>query len=196
MATLKGKGAMQGVNLIAKIGAAVHDKETGEIKGHFVEVQVDQSLKKPDKILDGTSMADSNPYLSSVEQQHPNGGTYVSHMKYYSESQIDAMRAGAGKKSFTAPDAKGQEHEVLGIKANVMKASDGALIVNTKAPIEPTSNPHFGRTVFEKQAAVTKAAKQARAARIEANKAAQTEKAAEVEGVEAEAAVEVEEPQA
>lgn len=162
MATLRGQGAFKGVNLIvhAPAKSVVRDKDhDGAIKGRYLDVQIDQSLKNADKVKDGQSKADTNPHLASYDKDHPNGGTYVDHRIYYSESQYQKMVDAAGKKAASLENGD----TVLGISADVRKNAQGHLIVATDKPMAPSKNPHFGKTVLDKQAAVTTAAKEHRA---------------------------------
>lgn len=183
MATLKGEGAFKGNNLIvhAPANAVLHEDKNDKnspIKGRFLDVQVDQSLFPADKVATGEKSADTNPHLSSVQKDHPNGGIYVSHRTYYSEAQFQAITDAAGKKAATLENGD----TVYGITADVMKNAKGDLIINTKQPMSPTNNPFFGKNVLDKQAAVTDAAKAFK----------ETERAAAKEAPEAEATVEAE----
>ena len=174
MATLRGQGAFKGVNLIvhAPAKSVVPDKDKdGAIKGRYLDVQVDQSLKNADKVKDGKSPADSNPHLASYSKDHPNGGTYVDHRIYYSESQYQKMVEAAGKKAATLENGD----TVLGITADVRKNAQGLLIVATDKDMTATKNPHFGKTVLDKQASVTAAAKEHRTAVREAQAEAQAQ---------------------
>ena len=178
MATLRGQGAFKGVNLIvhAPAKSVVPDKDKdGAIKGRYLDVQVDQSLKNADKVKDGKSPADSNPHLASYSKDHPNGGTYVDHRIYYSESQYQKMVEAAGKKAATLENGD----TVLGITADVRKNAQGQLIVATDKDMTATKNPHFGKTVLDKQASVTAAAKEHRTAVREAQAEAQAQAQAE-----------------
>lgn len=172
-------------NLIVQETAVAKDDD-GKIKGRYVIAQIDQSLYNPKNVEAGkVPTIDSNPYIASHTKEHPNGGTYVAHEMYYNESQWQKMVEAAGKKS-TEIDGK----TVLGIKADITqikspnKVVDGKkpqdLIINTAKPMGPTSNPRFGKTVLDKQAAVTTSAKAFAATQREA-KAAQMEKTAEAE---------------
>lgn len=180
MATLKGKGAFQNVNLIVhKPHNAVVEKD-GKNVGAFLDVSVDQSLKNPDKIKIGKAEADTNPHLASHTQEHPNGGTYVSHRVFYAQSQLDAMKEAAGKKAATLENGD----EVYGVQADVMKNAKGQLIVNTAKDMGPTKNPYFGKTVLDKQEATILAAREYRDTKIEASRTAQVEPEVETEAPE------------
>ena len=72
MAILRGQGAFKDVNLIvfAPTNGSGKSKD-GKTNGKYLDVQVDQSLKNPDKVLTGEVQADTNPHLTSRKVQHP-----------------------------------------------------------------------------------------------------------------------------
>lgn len=146
MANLRGKGALQDVSIIFEIAGKNE-------KGAYVIAQIDQSLKNPDKVREGKSIADTNPHLNSREVEHPNGGTYVDHGKFYQQSQIDKMLAGA-KEAKTA-DGK----SFYGALVNLGINKDKEIYINTAKDIGPTKNPQFGANTLEKQEAVRAAAR-------------------------------------
>ena len=197
MANLHGKGAFENVSLIVKLPAkGTIPAADGKKGARFLEIQVDQSLRNPDKVASGESKADTNPYLVSYDKEHPNGGKYVSHRDKYWENQFKAIEAAAKD-----PEPKDPKHpndkivtldngdKIYGIQASLTKNARGNLMIDTTKPMSRTRNPYFGRNTLEKQEAVTKAAKDARAASREAAKAAP-----EKENV-AEAENQVEEPE-
>lgn len=156
MANLKKEnGGFKGKNLIVEIV-----KETE--KGAYLVAQVDQSLMNPDKVAAGEhgdkQLPDTNPFVNSHKESFQNKEgetvTYVSHDNFYFKSQVDAMREAAGKKSVEIGG-----HEVLGLKADLLSTPKSGVIINTKAPMGPTTNHRFGKTVLDKQAAVTDAAR-------------------------------------
>lgn len=177
MARLQGAGSHKDVSVLFEI---MGQNE----KGAFVNVQVDQSLKNPDKIREGKSQADSNPYLVSREVDHPNGGKYVDHTLFYQNSQIEKMKEGA--KATVKPDGKalyGAKVTVFPQKGESGKANFSRMVIDTKKPIEPTANPRFGKTTWDKQMAVNEAAKAyAKEKRAERTKSIQAE--AENQGAE------------
>lgn len=195
MANLRGEGAFKGVNLIVHAPAnRVVKNEDGTIKGRYLDIQVDQSMVSPDKVAEGKKEVDSNPHLASVRKDHPNGGTYVDHKAYYSESQYQAMVAAAktveGKQRPKVANLENGD-TVLGITADVQKNASNQLIVATNKPMTANhGNSRFGKTILERQAAVTAAAKDVRAAR-RAEKAAEIEAQAESKAPEAESEAEV-----
>lgn len=185
MANLRGQGAFKGVNLIVHAPAKGVVVKNGKETGRFLDVQVDQSLYSPDKVKSGEIKVDTNPHLASQQVEHPNGGTYVSHRAFYATSQVEAMMAAAGDKKTKQLD---NGDTAFGIQADVMKNAKGQLLVATDKPMAATKNPRFGKNILEKQATVTAAAKEARAAEIEAAKNA-PEAAKEAHAVEQEAAM-------
>ena len=161
-------------------------KPTDEVKGHYAIVSLDQSLYKPDKIKSGEATVDTNPYLASKTVDHPNGGQFVDHKVFYQKSQWDKMVEAAGKKNVEI-DGK----TVLGIQADItpVKSSEKdangktptVMIVNTAQPMGPSKNPYFGKTILDKQNAVTKAAKEVRAAQAETKTAPEVQAEAQTE---------------
>lgn len=197
MANLRGKGAFENVSLIVRLPEKGTIPATDEKKGaRFLEIQVDQSLRNVEKVVSGESKADTNPYLVSYKKDHPNGGEYVSHRDKYWENQFQAIEAAAKD-----PDPKDPKHPndkivtldngdtLYGIQASLTKNARGNLMIDTTKPMSRTRNPYFGRNILEKQEAVTKAAKEARAASREAVKSAPEPE------VTAEAEAQAEEPQ-
>lgn len=173
MANLRGKGAFQGVNLlvVAKEKALVRDENNKDvIKGRYLDVQVDQSLKNPDKVKSGEAEADTNPHLVSFTKEH-NGNQYVSHAVYYAESQYQKMLEAAGKKNATLENGD----TVLGIQADLIKNTKGQVIVATDKPMEASKNRYFGKNVLDKQNNVISAAREHRDATKGATKAVESE---------------------
>ncbi|MDO4595509.1 MAG: hypothetical protein Q4B30_00820 [Coriobacteriaceae bacterium] len=200
MANLRGEGAFKGVNLIVHAPAnRVVKNEDGTIKGRYLDVQVDQSMVSPDKVAEGKREVDSNPHLASVRKDHPQGGTYVDHKAYYSESQYQAMVAAANtvdpnKKQRPKVATLENGDTVLGIVADVRKNASKQLIVATDKPMTANhGNSRFGKTVLDRQAAVTAAAKEVRAAR-RAEKAAELEAQADAQAAAPSAEAEAEAP--
>ena len=183
MATLKGTGAFKNVNLIVRVPKNGFVEEEGKLKGVFADVQIDQALKNPDNVLEGKSVADSNPHLVSKPAEYEKDGEkikYISHTEYYTASQYDAIRKAAGAKIVGAKDNTKAGCELLGVCANLMKNAKGNLIIKTNDEMTPTNNPHFGAKTLEKQLKVTNAAKQVRAQQLAA-KQAETEEVVEAE---------------
>lgn len=191
MANLKGAGAHKDVNLLIEVS-------NSNERGKFLIAQVDQSLKNPDKVREGASVADPNPYLSSKEKTLENGDKFVDHGVFYQNSQIEKMEAVAKK-----VEVDGKTY--LGLKASVFpNAGDGEkskpkfdeLVIDTSKPMAATDNPRFGKTTPEKQANVQAAARDFRAAQREA-KAKNIEAQAEAQEATMETpSVEIEQPEA
>lgn len=195
MATLTGEGAFNGVNLIVSRvrGHEYTDKESGEVKAVYLDVQVDQSLKSPDKILEGKAQADTNPHLVSNKTVSKNAKgedfEWVDHRARYAASQFDKIVAAAGKKTATIETTKEIDGEtktivtdVYGIQGDLMTSTNNKtgrkeLLINTAKPMSATKNPRFGKSVLERQEAVIDAARSYR----DAQKAAQAEAGVEVE---------------
>lgn len=170
MANLRGKGAFEDVSLIVKLPAkgTLPGKDSKQ-SARFLEIQVDQSLKNPAKVASGESKADSNPYLVSYNKTNPQtNSAYTSHRDKYWESQFESIEKAAGDKAVTLDNGD----KLYGITASLTKNAHGNLIVDTNKSMGPTKNPRFGANVLDKQAAVTKAAKEVRAKEREADKQA------------------------
>lgn len=182
MAKFEKGSSMKQMNLIGIV-------KEGNEKGKYIAFQVDQSLKNPDKVREGKTQADTNPYLVSNEVEEKNG-KYVSHDKFYQQSQIDKMMEAA---KVTTVEMNGKERTVIGLKADVFpdknekgKPDFSNIVVNTKSDMSKTDNPRFGKTIIDKQASVNAAAKEHRAAEIKA-KEAELNAELEADGVEKEA---------
>ena len=146
----------------------VQKDNEGNIVSRYLDVQLDQSMRNPDKVKSGEVQVDSNPHLVSNKVAGKDGNEYVSHTMRYSESQYQKMVEGAGKKNTTLENG----NQVLGITGSVQYNANKEFFVNTKKPIEPNKgNIHFGKNVMDKQAAVTAAATEVRLASSEADKA-------------------------
>ena len=165
MATLRGEGAFKGVNLIVhapKNGQVVKpDEKTGKdvYRGAYLDVQVDQSLKNADKVKAGEAQADSNPHLASFPAKGKDGTNFVSHRVFYNASQVAKIKEAAGKKAATLENGD----EVYGVKADVFANAKKQLLINTTHDLAASKNPRFGKTVLDKQNAVTLSAKAVRA---------------------------------
>ena len=167
MAILRGQGAFKDVNLIvfAPTNGSGKSKD-GKTNGKYLDVQVDQSLKNPDKVLTGESQADTNPHLTSRKVQHPSGGEYVSHRVFYKQSQLEAIANAAGK-NYTR-EIKGEKPgTVYGVRASLLKNAKGELLIDTSKEMTHSKNPKFTKTILERQAAVTTAAREFRDAQIQ-----------------------------
>lgn len=192
MANLRGSGSMTQRNLIVDVYKKnkVVDKE-GQTKGYYIDAQIDQSMKNPDKVRQGEAgkqAPDANPHLVSNKKESKfDKGEYVDHRFYVTEGQLNQMyEAAGGAKGKTFKENEGTENErlIMGIQADLIMNKDKEVVINTKKPMGPSKNPHFGRPVLEKQEAVT-------AAKKEYNASVKEQRAKEAEA-EAQQEVEVE----
>lgn len=167
MAILRGQGAFKDVSLIvfAPTNGSGKSKD-GKTNGKYLDVQVDQSLKNPDKVLTGEAQADTNPHLTSRKVQHPSGGEYVSHRVFYKQSQLEAIANAAGK-NYTHEINGEKPGTVYGVCASLLKNAKGELLIDTSKEMTHTKNPKFIKTILERQAAVTTAAREFRDAQIQ-----------------------------
>lgn len=167
MAILRGQGAFKDVNLIvfAPTNGSGKSKD-GKTNGKYLDVQVDQSLKNPNKVLIGEAQADTNPHLASRKVQHPSGGEYVSHRVFYKQSQLEAIANAAGQ-NYTREITGEKPGTVYGVRASLLKNAKGELLIDTSKEMTHTKNPKFTETVLERQAAVTTAAREFRDAQIQ-----------------------------
>ena len=197
MAYLRGKGQFNDVPLIVNFPAKgrVSGKDGNE-DAIYLEIQVDQSLRNPDKVAkgdvkkgEGIVPIQTNPYLVSYDKPHPDGGTYVAHRDRYWPNQLEKI-----EKAATASDpklskiVKCDNGDVLyGIRANLMQNTRGNLVIDTSKEIKISDNPHFGKNILDKQAAVTKAAKAYRDATRDSKSKAKSGKEAKAAEAQAEA---------
>ncbi|PUB32485.1 hypothetical protein C8K30_1011011 [Promicromonospora sp. AC04] len=124
MALLKGKGAMTGVNLIAKV---YKNGRTKDGKTQYADVQVDSR--------DNRGPEQTNLHLRSERYTDGEGKTRYQNGAPYSVSQVDEIARAAGPNTEPIVDKDGNEVGTLyGFKGNVMPASRGTgLVVNTKS---------------------------------------------------------------
>jgi hypothetical protein len=124
MALLKGKGAMTGVNLIAKV---YNNGATKDSKSHYVDVQVDaRDTRGPEQ---------TNLHLRSDRVSGNDGKTRYNNGAPYSVGQLQEIVKAAGPNTEPILDKNNNEVGTLyGFKGNVMPASHGTgLVVNTKS---------------------------------------------------------------
>lgn len=124
MAFLRGKGAMTGVNLIAKVYT---NGATKDGKSHYVDVQVDaRDTRGPEQ---------TNLHLKSDRIRGDGGTTRYNHGAPYSVGQLEEIVKAAGPNTEPILDKNDEELGTLyGFKGNVMPASRGTgLVVNTKS---------------------------------------------------------------
>ncbi|NEA20730.1 hypothetical protein [Streptomyces halstedii] len=173
MALLKGKGAMTGVNLIAKVY-----KSTRDNKSQYADVQLDAR--------DPRGPEQANLHLKSERIQGEDGQVRYNNGAPYSTRQMEEIAQAAGANTEPILDKGGNEvGTVYGFKGNVMPAAPGTgLVVNTKS-VEASEFKVDSETL-DNQSASMRAAREARAAA----KASQAQAAAVEPGL----AVEVDEP--
>lgn len=175
MALLKGKGAMTGVNLIAKV---YDNGATKDGKSHYADVQVDAR--------DSRGPEQSNLHLKSERVTGPNGQERFTNTAPYSVGQMEEIIKAAGPNKEPLLNKAGEAvGTVYGFKGNVMPASRGTgLVVNTKS-VE-ASEFKVDANTLDAQFTSMKAAKESQAATKQVEAREQT--------VQAEQAVEVGEP--
>ena len=173
MALLKGKGAMTGVNLIAKV---YKNGRTNDGKTQYADVQVDAR--------DNRGPEQTNLHLKSERYKAEDGTTRYNNGAPYSIGQLEEIVTAAGPNTEPILDKDGNEIGTLyGLKGNVMPASRGTgLVVNTKS-VGPSEFKIDAQTL-DNQFSSMRVAREARAAAKETQvdaPVAETEQAAEVE---------------
>ncbi|MFD2794656.1 hypothetical protein ACFS27_13950 [Promicromonospora vindobonensis] len=173
MALLKGKGAMTGVNLIAKVykNGRTHDGKT-----QYADVQVDAR--------DSRGPEQTNLHLKSERYKTDDGKTGFNNGAPYSIGQLEEIVKAAGPNTEPILDKDGNEIGTLyGLKGNVMPASRGTgLVVNTKSV--QASEFKIDSTTLDNQFASMRAAREAQEAARETQvdaPAQETEQAVAVE---------------
>src|SRR5438067_159521 len=124
MALLKGKGAMTGVNLIAKV---YNNSATKDNKTHYIDVQVDAR--------DPRGPEQTNLHLKSDRIAGEDGKTRYNNGAPYSIGQLQEIVKAAGPNTEPILDKDSKQVGTLyGVKGNVMPAARGTgLVVNTKS---------------------------------------------------------------
>lgn len=152
MALLKGKGAMTGVNLIAKV---YDNGATKDGKSHYADIQVDAR--------DSRGPEQSNLHLKSERVKGPDGKERFANTAPYSVGQLEEIIKAAGPNTEPLLNKDGEKvGTVYGFKGNVMPASRGTgLVVNTKS-VEASDFKVDAKTL-DNQFASMKAAKQSQA---------------------------------
>ncbi|MFE4334031.1 hypothetical protein ACFRQM_32850 [Streptomyces sp. NPDC056831] len=171
MALLKGKGAMTGVNLIAKV---YKNGVTKDGKSQYADVQVDAR--------DPRGPEQANLHLKSDRIKGDDGKTRYNNGAPYSVGQMQEIVKAAGPNTEPITDKDGNEVGTLyGFKGNVMPASRGTgLAVNTKA-VEASEFKVDDKTL-DNQFASMRSAREAQAAAKEVQaQAPEAEQAAEAE---------------
>lgn len=150
---LKGKGAMTGVNLIAKV---YKNGGTKDGKSQYADVQVDAR--------DPRGPEQTNLHLKSERVAGEDGTVRYDNGAPYSTRQMEEIAKAAGPNTQPILDKGGNEvGTVYGFKANVMPATRGTgLVVNTKS-VTPSEFKVDGKTL-NNQFTSMRAARDAQAA--------------------------------
>ncbi|MFF8914185.1 hypothetical protein ACF08M_12875 [Streptomyces sp. NPDC015032] len=153
MALLKGKGAMTGVNLIARV---YDNGKTRDGKSHYADVQVDAR--------DPRGPEQTNLHLKSERVKSDDGKTRYNNGAPYSVGQMEEIVKAAGPNKEPILDKDGNSvGTVYGFKGNVMPATRGTgLVVNTKS-VEASEFKVDDKTL-DNQFASMRAAREAQAA--------------------------------
>ncbi|MGW2984293.1 hypothetical protein [Streptomyces goshikiensis] len=177
MALLKGKGAMTGVNLIAKV---YKNGVTQDGKSQYADVQLDAR--------DPRGPEQTNLHLKSDRVQGENDKVRYNNTAPYSTNQMEEIVKAAGPNTKPILDKGGNEvGTIYGFKGNVMPATRGTgLVVNTKS-VEASEFKVDDKTL-DNQLASMRTACGARAA------AKESQAQAPARETEQEQAVEVDEP--
>ncbi|MFE0133260.1 hypothetical protein ACFWY6_17075 [Streptomyces sp. NPDC059037] len=173
MAILKGKGAMTGVNLIAKV---YKNGVTKDGKSQYADVQLDAR--------DPRGPEQTNLHLKSDRVQGEDGKVRYNNGAPYSTGQMEEIVKAAGPNTEPILNKDGTEvGTIYGFKGNVMPATRGTgLVVNTKS-VEASEFKVDDKTL-DNQFTSMRAARAARAAAKESQAPApetKREQAAEVE---------------
>ncbi|MFD4574237.1 hypothetical protein ACFWNK_19745 [Streptomyces sp. NPDC058417] len=177
MALLKGKGAMTGVNLIAKV---YKNGVTKDGKTQYADVQLDAR--------DPRGPEQTNLHLKSDRVQGEDGAVHYNNGAAYSTGQMEEIVKAAGENTKPILNKDGNPvGTVYGFQGNVMPATRGTgLVVNTKSV--KASEFNIDDKTLDNQFASMRAARQARAA------AKESQAQAPVPEAEQEQAAEVDEP--
>ncbi|MGW0898194.1 hypothetical protein ACWD0G_14540 [Streptomyces goshikiensis] len=153
MALLKGKGAMTGVNLIAKV---YKNGATKDGKSQYADVQLDAR--------DPRGPEQTNLHLKSDRIQDESGKVRYNNGVPYSTGQMEEIVKAAGPNTEPILDKGGNEvGTIYGFKGNVMPATRGTgLAVNTKS-VEASEFKVDNKTL-DNQFASMRAAREAQAA--------------------------------
>lgn len=181
MALLKGKGAMTGVNLIARV---YDNGATKDGKTQYADVQVDAR--------DSHGPEQTNLHLKSERVQGDDGKTRYNNGAPYSNGQMDEIAKAAGPNKEPLLDKEDNEVGTLyGFRGNVMPATRGTgLVVNTKS-VEASEHKVDDKTL-ESQFDSMRTAREAQTAAREA----QAEAPAAEQDTEVEQVAEADEPSA
>lgn len=124
MAQLKGKGAMSGVNLLAK---TFNNNRTKDGKTQFFDIQVDHRDKQ--------GQGQTNLHLVSSKTTGPDGKSRFNNGAPYSAGQFEKIAEAAGPNVEPIANADGEEvGKVYAIKADLMPSSRGnGLVLNSES---------------------------------------------------------------
>lgn len=177
MALLKGKGAMTGVNLIAKV---YKNGVTKDGKSQYADVQLDAR--------DPRGPEQTNLNLKSDRIRGENGKVGYNNGAPYSTGQMEEIAKAAGPNTEPILDKDANEvGTIYGFKGNVMPATRGTgLVVNTKS-VEASEFKVDNKTL-DNQFASMRSAREAQAA------AKESQAQAPALDAEQQQAVEVDEP--
>ncbi|MER6520102.1 hypothetical protein ABT246_25010 [Streptomyces sp. NPDC001553] len=153
MVLLRGKGAMTGVNLIAKV---YKNGVTKDGKSQYADVQLDAR--------DPRGPEQTNLHLKSARIEGKDGKSRYDNGAPYSTSQMEEIVKAAGPNTEPILDKGGNEvGTIYGFKGNVMPATSGTgLVVNTKS-VEASKFQVDNKTLDD-QFASMRAARDAQAA--------------------------------
>lgn len=157
MAVLKGPGAMTGVNLVARqYFTSEHTNEKTGKTSKFADVMIDHR--------DSRGKDQTNLHVSTRKIEGKDGKPrYSNDAAYAAEGQWDKIVAAAGDNVQPILNKEGEQvGNAYGVKASLMKASRGGLIINTNKPLEASDFKMKPKTV-DKQFESMKAAKETKA---------------------------------
>jgi hypothetical protein len=174
MATLRGKGAMKGLELVVVEYPGAKSKDGNRV---YLDVMVrPHEGVAPQRV----------PHLASVKK-NLDGQTVFDHQVGYSKSQLETIALVAKDNFVQMPARNGRPGpKVYAVKADVMSASgkQKGLVINTKT-LKPSELPPIDENIlteiYASSKAAAEAAKAAKAAEKEAQAEVSAEKAAEAQ---------------
>lgn len=174
----QGENSMKGVELfVMAYDSNVHkDKETGEIKNHYLDVRMHPEDRRADK--------QSNLALVSKTKEY-DGKKVYDNKAPYAAKQMDAIKEAAGDNKTPLLTKDGKEiGTIYGVKADLMVGNGRNLLINTKTlestdkSVQPDAE---GKSVltrsFEKVIPFKEAQEAARAEKAAADKEAKAAEA-------------------
>ncbi|WP_181273675.1 hypothetical protein [Brevibacterium oceani] len=135
MVMLQGKGAMTGVNLVAKV---YNNGETKDGKSHYADIQVDARDPRAKGQTNLNLKSEARKDAEGKPVLDANGRQRFSNGAPYSKGQLEEIvkAAGPNKEPLVTKDGK-EVGTVYGLKGSVMPSTNGSgLVVNTKK-VEP-----------------------------------------------------------